>query len=202
MKDIMSSSLCDRPRAATKLLKKRSVATIVSQTFSRQSPPPDKNSKMKLRSGRAFPSVEPPLDLFQSVLIEDNNQWPNQRQINLLTSKTLDELLLSHAHWLKMYTTSEPSKANRLILLSAAQGFMNSADDPDIQRYTRLIEVLVNKFKDYRPDVLEFNFSEFVTNFRKKFDASFREETRRNYIQKVLAQSLGTDCANTVVNFL
>jgi hypothetical protein len=95
----------------------------------------------------------------------------------------------------------EPSKANRLILLSAAQGFMNSADDPDIQRYTRLIEVLVNKFKD--PAILEYDFSELVTNFRKKFDASFREETRRKYIQKVLAQSsLGADCAHTVVNFL
>jgi hypothetical protein len=80
---------------------------------------------------------------------------------------------------------------------------MNFADDPDIQRYTRLIEVLLEKFKDYHPAVLEYDFSEFVTNFRKKFDASFREETRRKYIQKVLAQSsLGADCAHTVVNFM
>jgi len=81
---------------------------------------------------------------------------------------------------------------------------MNFADDPDIQRYARLIEVLVDKFKNYCPSVfIEYDFSEFVTNFRKKFDASFREETRRKYIQKVLAQSsLGADCAHTVVNFL
>ena len=44
--------------------------------------------------------------------------------------------------------------------------------------------------------------SEYRTLFRKKFDNTFREETKKNYIEKVLVQGGGTDVAKKIISFL
>jgi hypothetical protein len=85
---------------------------------------------------------------------------------------------------------------NRFTILMMETFFVNYYLDYDTPHWQGIITDLVKKTENVRW------LSEYRLLFRKKFDSAFREETKRNYIEKVLVQGGGTDFAKKIIAFV
>uniref|UniRef100_A0A6C0AZN1 Uncharacterized protein n=1 Tax=viral metagenome TaxID=1070528 RepID=A0A6C0AZN1_9ZZZZ len=85
---------------------------------------------------------------------------------------------------------------NRFTILMMETFFVNYYLDYDTPHWQGIITDLVKKTENVKW------LSEYHLLFRKKFDSAFREETKKNYIEKVLVQASGTDVAKKIKEFL
>ena len=81
---------------------------------------------------------------------------------------------------------------NRFTILMMETFFVNYYLDYDTKYWQAIIADLVKKTENVKW------LSEYRLLFRKKFDSAFREETKKNYIEKVLVQGGGTDVAKKI----
>jgi hypothetical protein len=85
---------------------------------------------------------------------------------------------------------------NRFTILMMQTFFVNYYLDYDTEYWQNVITDLAKKTENVKW------LSEYRLLFRKKFDLAFREETKKNYIEKVLTQAGGTDVAKNIKEFL
>jgi hypothetical protein len=85
---------------------------------------------------------------------------------------------------------------NHFTILMMQTFFVNYYLDFDTPHWQGIITDLAKKTENVKW------LSEYRLLFRKKFDLAFREETKKNYIEKVLVQGGGTDFAKKIKEYL
>lgn len=98
------------------------------------------------------------------------------------------------------FVETDPSQiiinSNRFTILMMETFFVNYYLDYSTEYWQNVIIDLVKKTDNI------CWLSKYRNLFRKKFDINFREETKKNYIEKVFVQGGGTDVAKKIVSFI
>jgi hypothetical protein len=85
---------------------------------------------------------------------------------------------------------------NKYIILMMQTFFVNYYIDYDTPHWQNIVAEVVKKTENVSW------LKEYHLLFRKKFDVSFREQTKKNYIEKVFVQGGGIDIAKKIVSFM
>jgi len=152
----------------------------------------------------------PEHDWLELTLYKPDVNWPDMGLVlngvkKVKTGKDLARVIemYNHAYYpnnLFPITETSPEQIekrdNRFTILMMETFFVNYYLDYDTPHWQGIITDLVKKTENVRW------LNEYRLLFRKKFDRSFREETKRNYIEKVLVQGGGTDFAKKITAFM
>jgi len=153
---------------------------------------------------------QPDHDWLELTLYNPDINWPNMG--NILSSvkkvKSGKELGYAIETYNRAYypnslfpiveTSSEQieRRDNKFTILMMQTFFVNYYLDYSTEHWQGIITDLAKKTENVKW------LSEYRLLFRKKFDLAFREETKKNYIEKVLVQGGGTDVAKKIKEFL
>jgi len=159
-----------------------------------------------------FPE-EPDHDWAELSLYKPDVNWPNMKQVmhhisKQSSGKELGSLMESQnrifGHINDIFGFSIPltpeqeiKQNNSHLIVKMQTFFVNYYLDYSADHWQNIIRDL-----SYKSDGVSF-LKEYRKLFRKKFDLSFREETKQNYIETVLTRSeLGKDVAKKIINFM
>ena len=153
---------------------------------------------------------QPEHDWEELKLYNPDINWPSMSSILNLVKKVkngrqlaevIDRYTSSYypTIWFPVTETSpelNEIRDNKFIILMMETFFVNYYLDYSTEHWQNIITDLSKKTENVKW------LSEYRMLFRKKFDNTFREETKKNYIEKVLVQGGGTDVAKKIISFL
>jgi hypothetical protein len=156
---------------------------------------------------------EPDHDWVELSLYKPDVNWPNMKYVLRHVSKQkngaqvnnlIEELNRDFNPSDRFYGIEIPIdpyraeyRKNTLIIVKMQTFFVNYFVDYSSEHWQSMIKELAETTKNLKW------LSEYRTLFCRKFDISFREKTKKNYIELVLTRSeLGKDVAKKIINFM
>jgi len=153
---------------------------------------------------------QPEHDWAELRLYNPDVNWPDMHQIVNYVKKVKNGKELAHAidmynqyHVPINYFPAEQIspedlayRENKMTILMMQTFFVNYYLDYSTEYWQKIITDLAKKTENFKW------LNEYRKLFRKKFDLSFREQTQKKYIEKILVQGGGNDLAKKIVNLL
>jgi len=153
---------------------------------------------------------QPDHDWEELKLYKPDVNWPSMSSIlervkKVKTGKELGHAIAMYNHVYypnSLFPIVETSpkeiekRDNKFTILMMETFFVNYYLDYSTEHWQDIITDLAKKTENVKW------LSEYRLLFRKKFDLAFREETKKNYIEKVLVQAGGIDVSKKIKEFL